>query len=314
MRRPGLIGLIASVATAGAVVAAPVFASTSYVQVPLSSVFNAVALLDNGNTAPSTTASNSACHTTAGATFGNNNALSATGLPVGQTAKDANGVPYSIPQAGVKDAVCVTTAASTQDPGPTSVTIPVPSGNYSDAYFAASVENGPSLVDITPVYGGTAGTTITAVFDDWCGPVLVNGALTPDTVTLFPNADPRLSDLSGISKDSTPLKCTVYSTHVPGLDSSKTLTALKVSLVAGNTPLPTETGLPAGKSESTNGVLNIVALTLEGTTASTAVTGTSGSTTSTVPKTGSGPLPAVLGGLLLLAGALLVRRPRASRS
>ncbi len=344
MRRSGLVAFVASVATFALVAAAPALAATSYVQVPLSSVANAVIMMDNGNTAPSTTASNSACHNVAGATFGNSNGLSATGLPVGQTVKDPNGVPYSIPEPSVKDAVCVTTADSTKDPGPTTITIPVPAGQYSDAYFLASVENGPSLVSITPVYGTTNGTPIQAVFDDWCAPILSGGALTPDATTMFPHADPRLNNLSGTVKDSTPLPCTVYSTHVPGLDSSKTLTGLTISLAAASTAVPSETGA-SGKTESPNGVLNIMALTLEGTqtsaasttttttsstksssttatttssttptTSSTTTSTSSKSTSSSLPKTGSGPLPAVLGGVLLLGGAALVRRPWAGRS
>lgn len=316
MRRSGLVSVIASVATAGAVLAAPAFAAGSYVQVPLSSQFNAVTMLAQGSSS-SQSASDSACHKTPGATFGPNHAVNATGLPTGKSFTTAAGVPYTLGTAGAKDAICVREpTGATASSQPSTITISVTPGKYSDAYFLASVANGPAIVAITPVYGSTKGSAIQAVFDDWCAPVLTGGALTPDAATAFSNTGDRVANNGGAPQANLP--CTFYSTHVSGLSSSQTLTALDVTMEAAGTAIPTQTGVKSGTTQQKGAVLNIAALTLQGTasggssTATTsATTSTSTSTTSTtLPKTGGNPIVPLAGGLAALAGVALAIRPR----
>ena len=304
MRRWGFLGLAAAVVTTAAMAAAPAFAATSYVQVPLSSQFNALTLLNPGQSA-SQTASNSACHTTKGATYGPSHAVNASGLPTGSFTSP-NGVPFTLGPVDAKDAVCIRNSATATSSEPTSVTIPVPAGKYTDAYFLASLANGPQEISITPVYGTTNGTPITALFDDWCGPSLTGGSLTADTTAVFPKAGDRLASNGGTPQANLP--CTYYDTHISGLSSSQTLTALQITqALKGGAPIPAATGVPANQTAGPTAVLNIAAITLQGTQSAS-------SSSTSLPKTGGNQTGILIGaGLLAIGGTLMARRRRASR-
>lgn len=317
MRAWRVLGILAALATTGSLAAAPASAASSAVQVPLGSLFNAMVFVQPNTPSPQGQ-SNSACRTTNGATFGNNHGLNAGSAPTGTFTPPGSPVSFKLGPLNAKDAICIRDAGTAPPSQPTSVTIPVPSGQYTDAYFIASVAHGPSLVSITPVYTTGDGTALTAYFDDWCAPVLTNGSLTPDSTPAWPNPGNRPVNSSGSA--SSGLACTVWNTHVPGLDPSKTLTALKITQAPPATAFTPGPGLPSNGAEPGNAVLNILALTLEAasasspaaSTSSTAASSTAGGTpsSSTLPKTGGNQTGIVIGVGLFAAGAWLGLRRR----
>lgn len=304
MRGWRVLGWVAVIATAGALAAAPAVAAAS-VQVPLGSTFNAMVMLKPGSGAPQT-ASNSACRATPGATFGKHHGLNASTFPSGSFTPAGSPVPFVLGPLGAKNAVCIRDSGTATGAEPTSITITVPAGKYTDAYFLAAVANGPSLVTITPVYSSGAGTPVTALFDDWCAPALSGGALTTDSAAAFPNPGNRVGNVHGATTNSgeTNLPCTLWNTHVSGLNGSETLIAMKLTQAASGTAVPPGTGVPANATEQSQAVLNIAALTLEGTASSA----------TSLPKTGGNQTGLILGSVLLAAGLGLALRRRESRA
>lgn len=293
MRRLRLLGFFTSLVTAGIVVGAPALAAGG-TQVPLS--FNSAVLLAAGATA-SQSASHNACKTKGGATFGDAHAVNSAGWTPGSFTPAASPVAFTLGPATGKDAVCVSQSQS--------ATIQVPAGKYTDAYFLVGVANGPALASITPNYSGGAGAPISIVFDDWCTMTsVVKGTLTLGTTAGFVATGGRVASKDGKAQKGLP--CTLYNTHVSGLDGSKTLTSLTVALAAKGTAIPTQTGIKAGTTQGGNPVANIAAVTL--------ATSTSSGPSAALPKTGAGESATLTGFGLLLAGAALLLPRRRLRS
>ena len=354
-RRARIYGILAAMTLAFACSAAPAFAATGApageVEVPLQ--YNSQVMLAPGQSL-SLTQVHSACRHKAGATFGGIGSLNDAGAPVGQytagTGERPNStggwnivsgapnppVTYEFPPLSGNDAICVGTDLP-------NMTVPVPSGNYTQLDMLASVNNGPGEVMITPVYsGGTKGTAMPILINDWCGPGYGN-ALTPYDSLYGWYAGMWIHQANGSYGSGDP--CQYYTVEVPGLNSSQTLTALDFFWPSPATALPTMPGVPAGTLQLADSQLYIGAMTLFGKqTASTTPPATTSTTTpaktstttptttttpaktstttptttttpakstTTLPKTGRGPLPLV-GGLLLCAvgTGMLVRRRR----
>jgi hypothetical protein len=307
MRRSRLVGLIVSVVTAGALFAAPAFAAGS-VQVQLQ--FDAATLQ-----APGTDLTNGGAVTTpqlnpcrqGGGTFADTS-VNSTGFPAGQQyTPQGSPVAFLMPASATgNNALCLGLGGTGAGAitGKNSVTINVPAGNYTDAYFLAAVGNGPSLVDIVPMYGSTAGTKITQAFPDWCQTTTPVGNSDPPGVSAGWNGGTRI-DYNGKADGNAALTCGYYTVHVSGLDSSKQLTALQLTMEPANTPIPAATGgTTKDSTQNAGAVLNIMALTLQGSAAAGA----------SLPKTGGNQIGIIIGTLLLLAGAALAIRPRFARS
>jgi len=321
MRRPRLVGLIVSLATAGTMLAAPALAA-GQVTVPLT--FDAQVFLAAGATLPQTQ-SYSKCWTGVapqtetgpdgktinGATFGGSHAVNSQGAPFGQSFTPAGGsVSFQFPPQAGNNALCIASGQT--------VTIPVPAGNYTAADFLVGAGNGPGAVTVTPVYGSTNGAAIPAIFDDWCGNTAqVKGTFTAGTTAGWPgpNGGGRVNTSTGKTEGTVTgstqatLPCGFNTTAVTGLDSTQVLTALQVTMAAGGAPVvPADPAIKAGTTQSNNAMSNIAALTLLGTASAAA------SSTSALPKTGGNQLGIVLGSVLLLLGAALAIRPRFGRA
>lgn len=303
MRRFRLIGLIASVATAGALIAAPVFAAAS-VQVPLT--FDATTLqvpgtdLTSGGTVK--TPALNPCRQ-GGGTFADTS-VNGTGFPAGKDfTPQGSPVSFMMPSSATgNNALCLGLGGSGAGAvtGKDSTTINVPAGKYTDAYFLAAVGNGPTLTDVTPMYGSTAGKTIQTVFPDWCtGSTKVAGTLPPN-VTAGWNGGDRVN-YDGTTQAG--LNCGYYTLHVAGLDGTQQLTALKLTLEPAKTAIPDSMSGGKGKTNDPGATLDIAALTLAGAAAAGA----------TMPKTGGNETGILFGAALVLAGAALAFRPRLLR-
>lgn len=289
----GLVGALAGLALA----AAPAAAASSGTPVTLS--YNALTFV-MANQAASQTASNSACHKTAGATFGPSHGVNGTGIPFGTTLQPTGSpVAFQVPPAPpANDAVCLADGQST--------TIAVTSGNYGVAYFIEAAANGPAAGSVTPTYSSGAGAPIPVVFDDWCT-LATKGTLTPGTAAVLNGGalagGPRLASKTGTMTDSSPINCGYWVLTVP-LNASQTLTGLQVSVAASGATIPTQTGVKSGTTQAGNAVVNIAALSLgSGAAASSAA----------LPKTGGSPLVPLSGGVLLLGGLALFVVPKIRR-
>ena len=297
MRRFRFIGLIASVATVGAMLAAPVLAAGP-VEVQLQ--FNAQTLQAVGTDltggVKGTTPKDNPCRQDGG-TFADAS-VNSQGLKSGSFTPSGSPVPFLL-QVGGNDAVCLGlggSASDTKNPvitGKDSTSITVPSGKYSDAYFLAAVGNGPSLVDVTPVYGSTQGKTIQMDVPDWC--VLgIKQQLPSDAISAGINSNPRVN-YDGTAQT---INCGYFVVHLSGLDSSQTLTGLNLKLEPAKTAITMDPN--SGKTQDPNGVVNIAALTVVPAGAA-------------LPKTGGNETGILIGVGLLLAGAGLAFRPRLAR-
>jgi hypothetical protein len=307
MAKPRHAGLIVSLCAAGALLAAPVLAA-GQVFVPLQ--YDAATLqmpgtdLTQGGKVkiPSLQPCRADGGQTNAGTFADTS-VNATGFPAGQQyTPKGSPVAFQMPSSVTgNNAVCLGLSV----PGKDSLTINVPAGNYTDAYFLAAVGNGPALVDVTPVYGGSNGSAITQVFPDWCQDTPQVGNALPPNVSAGWNGGPRVN-YDGTTKGQDKLPCGYYTVHIGGLDSSKQLTALQLKLEPAGTAIPdSQSGVKGGGAkQNDHAVLNIMALTLQGTAAAGAA----------LPKTGGGPATAVLGLGLLLAGLALALRPRWART
>ena len=291
----GLIGALAGLALA----AAPAVAASGGTPVTLS--YNALTFVQ-ANQAASQTASNSACHKTAGATFGPSHGVNGTGIPFGTTLQPTGSpVAFQVPPAPpANDAVCLSDGQST--------TITVPSGNYSAAYFIEAAANGPAAGSVTPTYSSGAGAAIPVVFDDWCT-LAIKNQLTPGTAAVLNGGalagGPRLASKNGTVTDSNPINCGYWVLTVP-LNASATLTSLQVSVAAAGATIPTQTGVKSGTTQGKSAVANIVALSLASGSAAAA-------SSSALPKTGGSPLVPLSGGILLLGGLALFVAPKIRR-
>lgn len=297
------IALLAA-ATLAICSAAPAFAATGQVEVSLQ--YNSQVMLAPGQSL-NMSVTHSACRKAAGATFGGIGSLNDKGAPVGQftpnlsSGKVTTPVPpvtFEFPPLSGNDAVCT----GTDSPN---LTVPVPAGNYSEVYMLASANNGPNLVNITPVYTSGNGSAIPVVVNDWCAYGLGSG-LAP-----WDNADGWYAGMWVHQKDGSLGNgdpCQYYTVEVQGLNPKETLTALDFSQAAVNTVIPVVPSVSAGTLETKDSQLYIGAMTLAGTALAA-----SSSTGTTVPKTGSGPLPFVGGAILFGVGTgLLMRRRRAA--
>ncbi len=298
MSRSGLFGLIGALAGL-ALAASPAVAASAGTPVTLN--YNALTFV-MPNQAASQTASNSACHKTAGATFGPSHGVNGTGIPFGTTLQPSGSpVAFNVPPAPpAPDAVCLSDGQST--------TVTVPSGNYSAAYIIESAANGPAAGTVTPTYGTTAATAIPVVFDDWCT-LATKGTLTPGSSAVLNGGalagGPRLASKNGTVTDSSPIACGYWVLTVP-LDASQTLSSLQISMAASGAAIPTQTGIKSGTTQSSSAVTNIAALSLA------PASGSSSSSTA-LPKTGGSPLVPVAGGVLLLGGLALFLGPKLRR-
>ena len=313
MVRFRVCGLIASVATGAALLAVPALAAGS-VQVNLSSVFDAATLqmpgTDLTNGGKVTTPADNPCRQ-GGGTFADTS-VNATGFPAGQQyTPTGSPVAFLMPSSATGDnAVCAGLGGTAPNnvTGKNTVTIPVTPGNYTDAYFLGAIGNGPSLVDVTPVYGSTSGSVITSVFPDWCQTTTPVGNSAPAGVTAGWNGGTRVG-YNGTPDSNAALTCGYYTVHVGGLDSSKQLTALTLTLEpAGTAITAAQGGTKSAGTQSSGAVLNVMALTLQGT-----ATAGSSSPSAALPKTGGSPLVPLGGALLLLGGLGLFLAPKFRR-
>lgn len=226
----------------------------------------------------------------------------ATPGPLTVKAEDGHQVTFQFPAVTGKDSLSIAG-------GQSSPKVSVPQGNYSAIDLLAGAGNGPVVLTLTLTYSdGTTGTQSISV-PDWY-------TRTPAVAKEFPG---RWIPAYKGTYNSVSKGVDIYALSAAAT-ASKTLTSISFSDPGA---------APTGRNNT--GVANILAITLEGTqtaattgTTSSSSSATASSTTSastassntgtSVPKTGSGPLPWVIGGLLIMAGGFLLRRPvRASR-
>jgi hypothetical protein len=221
----------------------------------------------------------------------------ATPGPLTVTAEDGHQVTFQFPAVTGNDSLSIAG-------GQSSPKVSVPQGNYSEIDLLAGAGNGPVVLTLTLTYSDGTTSTESVSVPDWY-------KRTPAVAKEF--TDRWLPAYKGTTENSVSKGVDIYALSAAS-DASKTLTGISFS-DSGAAPI----------ARTNAGVANILAMTLEGTqTAATTGGATASSTTSasttssntgtSVPKTGSGPLPWLIGGLLVMAGGVLLRRPvRASR-
>jgi len=298
MRRLRLLGLVTSLVTAGVMVGAPALAAGG---TPVPLTFNAAIFqmpgtsLMNGKVDPALNPCRMAGTPAAVAGTFADASVNSTGLPTGSYTPSGSPVAFTMPPASGNSAVCAGLSAPNMD----TVTLTVPSGKYTDAYFLASVGNGPSLVNVTPAYGSTNGAALTTVFPDWCtASTKVAGTLPPGSTPGWAGGDRVNYD--GTTTGQTGLNCGLDVVHVSGLDGSKDLTGLTLQLAAAKTAIPDASSGGKGATQNASATLNIAAVTL--------------ANSASLPKTGGNETGILIGIGLLLAGAALVIRPRLNRN
>lgn len=297
------VGLIVALATAGMLTAAPALAAgNTQAQVPLGSLFNAVTMLAPGQSISVTTAHNPCYKAYPGATFGSQQAANDTGAPFGKSYTPTGGsVSFLFPPASGNDTLAVCAGQT--------VTIPVPSGHYSDAYFLEGVDDGPELITVTPQYGATQGTPISAIFDDWCTTAVYKFPLTAGTTAGFLGGNRINVNVKGKTEGSLDptYACGYWTTKVSGLDSSKTLTALQLTAAPAKAPLPSGVKGSAGTIQSGYASGNIIALTVVGPSTAATTTPASSAASATATKSGSQTsLPKTGGNQTIFTGIALV--------
>ncbi len=117
----------------------------------------------------------------------------------------------------------------------------------------------------------------------------------------------RFSCVAGTTAELAAVPSVSGSSASTSSTTTSSSTASASSTTASKTTSSTATSTTASTATSTTKASSTSASTTP--TTSTA----KGSTTSSIPKTGSGPLPAVVGAALLVAGTMLLRRQRAAR-
>lgn len=242
---------LSSTATSSTTTAVTIPSGLTDVHVSLA--YDSLVMLKPGQTV-SATVSHNACRHQVGATFDKNRAINDTGAPTGDYTPKGLGVTFLFPPLSGNDAVCV----GTDKP---SITIPVPSGKYSAAYFLASANNGPVLTDVTPVYSTGSGTALPMVVNDWCTvTTAVNGKLAPNDLAAGFVGGPWIHSKDGaVGK----IPCQYFTVVLQGLNPAQTLTALDLSTPPAGTMLPSAlTGSLTGAAQGTSVQVIIGALTL----------------------------------------------------